>query len=103
MINRALTRETPTLPLTPIRKRHYYSHSHAPIAKLGAGVRWTDEREGGEMHKDELRGFVVKLCTDEQLDAAINRHHNSRRCARCNQPLGALLVNLGKTIHYDCN
>ena len=24
------------------------------------------------MTKDELHGFVVKLCTDEQLDAAIN-------------------------------
>jgi len=55
------------------------------------------------MHKDELHGYVVKLCTDEQLDAAINRHLNSRRCGQCNQPLGALLVSQGKSIHYDCN
>jgi hypothetical protein len=55
------------------------------------------------MHKDELHGFVVKLCTDEQLDAVIKRHHNSRRCGRCDQPLGALLVSQGKSIHYDCN
>jgi hypothetical protein len=55
------------------------------------------------MTKDELHGFVVKLCTDEQLDAAINRHLDSYRCGRCNQPLGALLVNLGKSTHYDCN
>ena len=61
-------------------------------------------RKGGEqMHKDELHGYVVKLCTDEQLDAAINRHLNSRRCGQCNQPLGALLVSQGKTTHYDCN
>jgi hypothetical protein len=56
-----------------------------------------------EVTKDELHGFVVKLCTDEQLDAAINRHLDSYRCGRCNQPLGALLVNLGKSTHYDCN
>jgi hypothetical protein len=55
------------------------------------------------MHKDELHGFVVKLCTDEQLDAAINRHHNGYRCGRCNQPLGPLLVGIGRSIHYDCN
>ena len=55
------------------------------------------------MHKDEPRGYVVKLCTDAQLDAAINRHLDSRRCGRCNQPLGALLASQGKSIHYDCN
>jgi hypothetical protein len=48
------------------------------------------------MTKDELHGFVVKLCTDEQLDAAIKRHRNSYRCGRCNQPLGTLLVSQGK-------
>jgi hypothetical protein len=30
------------------------------------------------MTKDELHGFVVQHCSDEQLDAAIKRHHNSR-------------------------
>ena len=32
----------------------------------------SETRGGGRMTKDELHGFVVKLCTDEQLDAAIN-------------------------------
>jgi hypothetical protein len=55
------------------------------------------------MHKDELHGFVVKLCREEQLDAAINRNRRCRRWGRCNQPLGALLVSQGKSTHYDCN
>jgi hypothetical protein len=94
----------PLLSHTPTHPRHYYSHSHAPIAKLGAGVRWTNEREKGEpMHKDELHGFVVKRCSDAQLDAAINRHLNGHRCSDCNQPVGALLVSLGKSSNYDCN
>jgi hypothetical protein len=33
------------------------------------------------MTKDELHGFVVQHCSDEQLDAAIKRHHNSRAVA----------------------
>jgi hypothetical protein len=55
------------------------------------------------MHKDEPHGYVVRLSTDAQLDAAINQYHNSRRCGRCNQPLGAVLITQGKSIHYDCN
>ena len=57
----------------------------------------------GTMHKNELHGFVVKLCSDEQLDAVIAKHQAAQRCGRCNQPLGELLVRHGKTIHYDCN
>jgi hypothetical protein len=75
-----------------------------PLGAKGAAVPVDPTRkEVNEMHKDELHGYVVKLCSDEQLDAAINRHHNSRRCGRCNQPLGALLVSQGKTTRYDCN
>jgi hypothetical protein len=61
------------------------------------------KEKGGDMHKDELHGYVAKLCSDEQLDAAINRHLQSSRCGRYNQPLGALLTSQGKSTHYDCN
>jgi hypothetical protein len=50
------------------------------------------------MTKDELRGFVVKHCSDEQLEAAITHHQKGS-----NEPLGALLTSQGKSTHYDCN